>query len=250
MAKLDGKIAVITGGSEGIGLATAIRFVADGAEVFVTGRRQAALDSAIAAIGGKATGVRADSTNLADLDRLYAQVRDSAGRIDVLFVNAGGGTMLPLGSITEEHYDEIFNRNVKGALFTVQKALPLLVDGASVILVGSILGVMGTARCSVYSAAKAALRNFARSWTLDLKKRRIRVNVLSPGSTRTPGMLGLVGPDPVKQQGFEDFLAAGIPLGRIAEPEEIAAVAAFLASDDASFVAGIELFADGGRAQV
>ena len=250
MAKLDGKIAVITGGSEGIGLATAIRFVADGAQVFVTGRRQAALDHAIAAIGGKATGVRADSTNLADLDRLYAQVRDSAGRIDVLFVNAGGGTMLPLGSITEEHYDEIFNRNVKGALFTVQKALPLLVDGASVILVGSIMGVMGTARCSVYSGAKAALRNFARSWTLDLKKRRIRVNVLSPGATRTPGMLGLVGPDPVKQQGLVDYLAADIPLGRIAEPDEIAAVAAFLASDDASFVAGAEFFADGGRAQI
>lgn len=250
MGKLDGKVAVITGGSAGIGLSTAIRFVADGAQVFITGRRQAELDRAIAAIGGNVTGIRADSTSLADLDRLYAQVRDSAGRIDVLFVNAGGGAMLPLGSITEEHYDHTFDSNVKSALFTVQKALPLLVDGASVILVGSIMGTIGTARCSVYSAAKAALRNFARSWTLDLKKRRIRVNVLSPGVTRTPGLLGLAGPDPVKQQGMMDHLAAGIPLGRVAEPDEIASVAAFLASDEASFVAGAEFFADGGQAQV
>lgn len=250
MPRFDGKVAVVTGGSAGIGLATAKRFAAEGAHVFITGRRQAELDAAVAAIGPNAKAVRADSANLADLDRLYAEIKASAGKIDVLFVNAGGGTMLPLGAITEDHYDDIFGRNVKGALFTVQKALPLLVDGAAVILVGSITGSTGNAGCSVYSAAKAAVRNFARTWTLDLKKRGIRVNVLSPGATRTPGLLDLVGPDPVKQQGLIDHLAAGIPLGRVADPDEIARVALFLASEDASFVAGVELFADGGTAQV
>src|SRR5262245_21519376 len=174
MARLAGKIAVVTGGSAGIGLATARRFAAEGARLFITGRRQAELDEAVASIGGNATGVRADSANLADLDRLFGEIGRSAGRIDVLFVNAGGGALLPLGAITEEHYEDIFGRNVKGTLFTVQKALPLLVDGASVLLAGSVTGSTGTAGASVYSAAKAAVRNFARSWTLDLRKRRIR----------------------------------------------------------------------------
>jgi NAD(P)-dependent dehydrogenase (short-subunit alcohol dehydrogenase family) len=196
------------------------------------------------------TAIQADSASLADLDRLYAEIGKAAGRLDVLFVNAGGGTMLPLGAITEDHYDDIFGRNVKGALFTVQKALPLLADGASVILAGSITGSTGNAACSVYSAAKAAVRNFARTWTLDLKKRGIRVNVLSPGATRTPGLLQLAGPDTAQQDALVERLAAGIPLGRVADPDEIARVAVFLASEDASFVAGAEIFADGGTAQV
>lgn len=250
MPRLAGKIAVVTGGSTGIGLATARRFAAEGARLFVTGRRQAELDAAVAAIGSGVTGVRADQAKLTDIDRLFDDVKRSAGRIDILFVNAGGGALLPLGAITEEHYEDIFDRNVKGTLFTVQKALPLLVDGASVILAGSITGSMGTRAGSVYGAAKAAVRSFARSWTLDLKKRRIRVNVLSPGATKTPGLLAIVGPDPVKQQALIDHLAADIPLGRVADPDEIAAAAVFLASDEASFVAGIEFFVDGGTAQV
>jgi NAD(P)-dependent dehydrogenase (short-subunit alcohol dehydrogenase family) len=250
MAKLADKVALVTGGSAGIGLATARRFIDEGARLFITGRRQAELDAAAARLGPKATAIRADSACLDDLDRLFAEIKQAAGRLDVLFVNAGGGTMLPLGAITEEHYDDIFGRNVKGALFTVQKALPLLVDGASVILAGSITGSTGNAGCSVYSAAKAAVRNFARTWTLDLKKRGIRVNVLSPGATRTPGLLQLAGPDEALQKALIDRLAAGIPLGRVADPDEIARVAVFLASDDASFVAGAELFADGGTAQV
>jgi NAD(P)-dependent dehydrogenase (short-subunit alcohol dehydrogenase family) len=250
MTKLDGKIALVTGGSAGIGFATARRFVAEGAQVFITGRRQAELGAAAAALGPAATAIQADSASLADLDRLYGEIAKAAGRLDVLFVNAGGGTMLPLGAITEEHYDDIFERNVKGTLFTVQKALPLLVDGGSVILLGSITGSTGNAACSVYSAAKAAIRNFARTWTLDLKKRGIRVNVLSPGATRTPGLLQLAGPDIAKQDALVERLAAGIPLGRVADPDEIARVAVFLASEDASFVAGAEIFADGGTAQV
>jgi NAD(P)-dependent dehydrogenase (short-subunit alcohol dehydrogenase family) len=251
MPKLEGKIAVVTGGSAGIGLATAKRFAAEGARVFITGRRQAALDAAVGDIGPGTTAVRADSANLADLDRLYARVAEGAGRIDILFANAGGGTVAPLGAITPEHYEEIFGSNVKGTLFTVQKALPLLSDGASVILAGSIMGSMGTAGCSVYSAAKAAIRNFARSWTLDLKHRRVRVNVLSPGATRTPGLLhAFAGSDADKQQKFADRVAAGIPLGRMAEADDIARVAVFLASEDSNFIAGAELFADGGTRQV
>jgi NAD(P)-dependent dehydrogenase (short-subunit alcohol dehydrogenase family) len=250
MARLDGKIALVTGGSAGIGFATARRFAAEGARVFITGRRRPELDAAAAAIGPAATAIQADSASLSDLDRLYAAIETAAGRLDVVFVNAGGGTMLPLGAITEEHYDDIFGRNVKGTLFTVQKALPLLVDGGAVILLGSITGSTGNAACSVYSAAKAAIRNFARTWTLDLKKRGIRVNVLSPGATRTPGLLQLAGPDTAKQDALVERLAAGIPLGRVADPDEIAGVAVFLASEDASFVAGAEIFADGGTAQV
>lgn len=249
--KLQGKVAVVTGGTSGIGLATARRFAAEGAEhVFVTGRRQAELDAAVAAVGPAAIGVQGDSSKLADLDRLFARVKAEAGRIDVLFANAGGGSMLPLGSITEEHYEDTFGRNVKGVIFAVQKALPLLVDGASVILTGSTAGATGTPAFSVYGASKAAVRNLARGWTLDLKERGIRVNVLSPGPVRTSGLVGLVGPDAAQQQGFLDYLAGQIPLGRVADPDEIAKAAVFLASDDASFVAGAELFADGGMAQV
>ncbi|MEA1649520.1 SDR family oxidoreductase [Nitrospirillum sp. BR 11164] len=248
--KLEGKVAVVTGGTSGIGLATAKAFAAEGARVFITGRRAPELQAAVAAIGPNATGVQADSAKAEDLNRLYEQVKAQAGRIDVLFANAGGGTMLPLGQITEEHYDDIFGRNVKAVLFTVQKALPLLVDGASVILTGSTAGSSGTAAFSVYSASKAAVRNFARSWTLDLKERGIRVNVLSPGPIRTPGLVELAGPDAAQQQGLLDYMASQVPLGRVGEVEEIAKAALFLASSDSSFVAGAELFADGGLAQV
>jgi NAD(P)-dependent dehydrogenase (short-subunit alcohol dehydrogenase family) len=248
--RLKGKIAVVTGGTTGIGLASAKRFAAEGARVFITGRRQAELDKAVAAIGGNATGLQADSAKMADLNRLYAQVKAEVGRIEILFVNAGGGSNLPLGSITEEQYDDTFGRNVKGVLFTVQKALPLLVDGASVILTGSTASVVAMPAFSVYGASKAALRSFARHWTLDLKERRIRVNVLSPGPTKTPGLLGLAGDDRAAQQGMLDQMASELPLGRVADPDEIASVALFLASDESSFVTGVELFADGGQAQV
>ncbi|MGW5959048.1 SDR family NAD(P)-dependent oxidoreductase [Methylorubrum thiocyanatum] len=248
--KLTDKVAVVTGGTSGIGLATAKRFAAEGARVFVTGRRQAELDKAVAEIGPAATGVQADASKLADLDRLYEQVKAQAGRIDVLFVNAGGGSMLPLGEITEAQYEDTFGRNVKGVLFSVQKALPLLASGASVILTGSTAGTEGTEAFSVYAASKAAVRAFARNWILDLKGRGIRVNTLSPGATRTPGLVELAGPDAAQQQGLLDYLASKIPMGRVGEADEIAKVAVFLASDDASFVNGIELFADGGQAQV
>ncbi|HTA99832.1 MAG TPA: SDR family oxidoreductase [Bradyrhizobium sp.] len=248
--RLAGKIAVVTGGTTGIGFASAKRFAAEGARVFITGRRQAELDKAVAAIGGNTTGIQADASKMADLDRLYAQVKADAGRIEVLFANAGGGSNLPLGSITEEQYDDTFGRNVKGVLFTVQKALPLLVDGASVILTGSTASIVAMPAFSVYGASKAAVRSFARHWTLDLKGRRIRVNVLSPGPTKTPGLLDLAGDDRAAQQGMLDQMASELPLGRVADPDEIASVALFLASDDSSFVTGAELFADGGQAQV
>lgn len=248
--RLDGKVAVVTGGSTGIGLATATAFAQAGAKVFITGRRQKELDVAVNAIGAAATGIQADSSRQADLERLFAAVKSASGRLDVLFVNAGGGSMLPLGSITEAHYSETFDRNVRGVLFTVQQALPLLAEGASVILNGSTTSIMGTPAFSVYSATKAAVRNFARSWILDLKGRGIRVNVISPGPIRTPGLVGLAGPEAAAQQGLLDQLAAQIPLGRIGEPEEVAKVAVFLASDDASFVNGAEIFVDGGLAQV
>jgi NAD(P)-dependent dehydrogenase (short-subunit alcohol dehydrogenase family) len=248
--KLEGKVAVVTGGTSGIGLATAKQFAAEGAQVFVTGRRQDVLDAAVAAIGPKAGGIRSDASSLSDLSSLYEQIKAQAGRIDVLFVNAGGGTMLPLGSITEEQYNETFDRNVKGVLFTVQKALPLLADGASVILAGSTAASVGTPGFSVYAASKAAVRAFARNWILDLKDRRIRVNTLSPGPIRTPGLVELAGPEAAQQQGLLDYLATKVPLGRVGEPEEIARAAVFLASDDASFVNGTEFFVDGGEAQV
>lgn len=251
--KLDNKIALVTGATSGIGLATAQRFAAEGAHVYLTGRRQAELDAAVASIrdaGGKATGLRVDSTKLDELDSLYATIGEAHGHLDVLFANAGGGSMLPLGEITEAHFDETFDRNVKAVLFTVQKALPILADGASVILTGSTAGSSGTAAFSVYSASKAAVRAFARSWILDLKPRRIRVNTISPGATRTPGLLDLAGDDAAQRQGLADYLAAQIPLARLGEPSEIASAALFLASDDASFVNGAELFVDGGQQQI
>lgn len=247
--KLDGKIALVTGGSTGIGLATAKQFVAEGAYVFITGRRQPELDAAVKTIGSNVTAIKADASNLADLDALYARIKQDKGRVDVVFANAGGGEFAPLGSITEEHFDKTFDTNVKGLLFTVQKALPLMPDGGSIILNASIVSIKGMAAFSVYSATKAAVRSFARSWTTDLKDRKIRVNVVSPGPIETPGVAGLVKTEE-ELKGLHAHLAAGVPLGRIGRPEEIAKVAVFLASDDASYVAGVELFVDGGMAQV
>ncbi|WP_428662045.1 SDR family NAD(P)-dependent oxidoreductase [Reyranella sp.] len=249
MGKLQGKVAVITGANSGIGLATARLFVEEGANVFMTGRRQRELDDAVKSIGSGARGVQGDVANLVDLDRLFAIVREEAGTIDILFANAGGGTLAPLGSITEEHFDTIFTANVRGTLFTVQKALPLMKDGGSIILTGSTTGTTGTPAFSVYSASKAAVRNFARTWILDLAPRKIRVNVLVPGATSTPGLHGLA-PDADVRQAMIGALVAAIPLGRIGEPEEAARAALFLASDDSSFVNGSELFVDGGSAQV
>lgn len=249
MGKLEGRVAVITGANSGIGLATARLFAQEGASVFMTGRRQQELDDAVKSIGKGARGVPSDVANLADLDRLFAIVREEAGSIDILFANAGGGTLAPLGSITEEHFDSIFATNVKGTLFTVQKALPLMKDGGSIILTGSTTGTVGTPAFSVYSASKAAVRNFARTWILDLAPRRIRVNVLVPGATSTPGLHGLA-PNEGVRKAMLSSLVAGIPLGRMGEPEETARAALFLASDDSSFVNGSELFVDGGSAQV
>src|SRR3954452_6702932 len=243
--KLEGKVAVITGGNSGMGLATAKRFVEEGAHVYITGRRQKELDAAVKEIGRNVTGVQGDVANLADLDRLYAVVKEKHGRVDVVFANAGGGEFAPLGQITEAHFDKAFDINVKGLVFTVQKALPLMPDGGSVILNASIASIKGMEAFSVYSATKAAVRSFARSWTTDLKARKIRVNALSPGPIDTPILEGLGDPEKVKAG-----LAAAVPLGRMGQPDEIAKVAVFLASDDSSFVTGIELFVDGGMAQV
>ena len=247
--KLQGKIAVVTGGTTGIGLATAKRFAAEGARVFVTGRRQAELDAAVKDIGERATGVRSDVANLADIDRLFEVVKQQGAPVDVLFANAGGGEFAPLGAITEEHFDKTFAINVKGVLFTVQKALPLLRDGASIILNGSTAASTGSPAFSVYSATKAAVRSFARTWALDLKDRAIRVNVIIPGPIDTPGLHGLGATEEQAQQ-MKASLVAGIPLGRLGAPEEVAKAAVFLATDDSSFTTGAELFVDGGMAQV
>lgn len=248
--RLQEKIALVTGATSGIGLATAKLFASEGAGVYITGRRRDALDQAIAEIGHGVVGIQADSSSDTDLDRLFAQIKAEKGRLDVLVVNAGGGSMLPLGQITEEQIDDTFGRNVKAVIFTVQKALPLMGRGASIVLTGSTAGTEGTAAFSVYSASKAAVRNLARSWALDLKGTGIRVNVVSPGATHTPGLVELAGDDKAQQQGLLDFLASRIPLGRVGNPDEIAKASLFLASDDASFVNGAELFADGGQAQV
>ena len=247
--KLEGKMALVTGGSTGIGFATAQRFVKEGAYVYITGRRQPELDEAVKKIGGQVTAVRSDASNLADLDKLFARIKQEKGRLDIVFANAGGGSLAPLGSITEEQYDQTFNTNVKGLVFTVQKALPLIPDGGSIILNASIVSIKGMAAFSVYSATKAAVRSFARSWTTDLKDRKIRVNVVSPGPIETPGVAGLVETGE-QRQGLYAQLASMVPLGRMGQPDEIAKAAVFLASDDASYVAGIELFVDGGSAQV
>jgi NAD(P)-dependent dehydrogenase (short-subunit alcohol dehydrogenase family) len=247
--KLEGKIAVVTGGTSGIGLATAKRFVAEGAVVFITGRRQAELDRAAEEIGPNAVAVRADSSSLTDLDRLYGRVKMEKGRIDILFVNAGIGEFATLGEITEEHYEKTFNTNVKGVLFTVQKALPLFRDGGSIILNASTVASMGTAEFSVYSATKAAVRNFARSWILDLADRHIRVNAVSPGPIATPGLDGLAATEEQARQ-FKAGMVANIPLRRLGAPDEVAKSVVFLASDDSSFVNGAEIFVDGGFAQI
>ena len=249
MGRLDGKVAVITGANSGIGLAIAKRFAGEGARVFLTGRRKKELDAAVLAVGEAARGVQGDVANLADLDRLYAIVKDEAGFIDVLVANAGAGEFAALGAITEEHFDNTFRTNVKGTLFTVQKALPLLNTHASVILLGSTTGTTGTPNFSVYSASKAAIRNFARSWILDLAGRNIRVNVLSPGSTFTPGLSDLA-PAGAARDGMFAALKSATPLGRLADPDETAGAALFLASSDSSFVTGSELFVDGGSAQI
>jgi NAD(P)-dependent dehydrogenase (short-subunit alcohol dehydrogenase family) len=253
MKKLDGKIAIITGGNSGIGLATAQRFVAEGAYVFITGRRQSELDAASRQIGKNITGVQGDVSNLADLDRLYAVVKEQKGRIDVLFANAGVGEFATLGAITEEHFDKTFGINVKGLLFTVQKALPLIGDGGSIILTASTAASKGIEGFSVYSATKAAIRSFARSWTVDLKQRKIRVNAISPGPIDTPAsrlsLSGLVQSEQQSQQ-LRKKLVNIVPLGRMGSPDEVAKVASFLASDESSYVTGIELFVDGGQAQI
>jgi NAD(P)-dependent dehydrogenase (short-subunit alcohol dehydrogenase family) len=242
MGKLQGKVAVITGGTTGIGFATAKLFVAEGAYVFITGRRPKELNEAVKAIGSNVTGVQGDISKLDDLDRLYETVK-AKGRIDIVFANAGIGGFVTLGAVTEEFYNNIFNTNVKGTLFTVQKALPLLNDGASIILNGSVASVKGTPGFWVYGASKAALRNFVRAWAVELKDRHIRSNVLSPGPTDTPIIV---------EQPAEAIarIVSTIPMGRMGEPEEIAKAALFLASDDSSFITGIELFVDGGRAQI
>jgi len=243
-SKLSGKIALVTGGSAGIGLGIAKRFAEEGARVFITGRHQSELDKAVTAIGGGATAVQGDISNLDDLDRIYATIKDKAGRIDVLAVNAGYYEFGSLGEITEEHFDKIFNTNVRGLLFTVQKALPLLTERASVILTGSIASIKGFPSLSIYSASKAAVRSFARSWIADLKGRGIRINVMSPGTVETPGLSNLM----AAEQKAETV--ALVPLGRIGTPDDLGKAAVFLASDDSTYITGIELFVDGGAAQI
>ncbi len=243
MGKLQGKVAIITGGATGIGFAAAKLFVEEGAYVFITGRRQKELDEAVNAIGNNVMGVQGDVSKLTDLDRLYETVQAQERRIDIVFANAGFAEFAPLGSITEEHFDQLFNINVKGALFTVQKALPLLNDGGSIIITGSVASAKGTPAFWVYGATKAAVRNFVRAWTVELKDRHIRSNVLSPGPTETP-MVEQQPPEAIER------IVSTIPMGRMGTSEEIAKAALFLASDDSSFITGIELFVDGGRAQV
>jgi NAD(P)-dependent dehydrogenase (short-subunit alcohol dehydrogenase family) len=247
--KLQDKVALVTGGNSGIGLATAQRFVAEGAHVFITGRRQKELDAAVKLIGENVTGVVGDVSNLADLDRLFSTIKQEKGKLDVVFANAGGGEFARLGEITEEHFDKWFGINVKGLLFTVQKALPLMPDGASIIFNGSIASIKGMPDFSVYSATKAAVRSFARSWTVDLKDRKIRVNTLSPGPIDTAAIDRLTGGRESRDQ-FKANIVSAVPMGRWGEPDEIAKAAVFLASDDSSYVTGIELFVDGGMAQI
>jgi NAD(P)-dependent dehydrogenase (short-subunit alcohol dehydrogenase family) len=249
MNKLEGKVAVITGGSTGIGLATAQRFVLEGAYVFITGRRQTELDTAVQAIGKNVTGVQGDASNLADLDRLYAFVKEQKGHIDILFANAGIGEYGALGSITERQFDRVFGVNVKGVLFSVQKALPLFRDGGSIIINASVASLKGLPAFSVYSATKAALRSFARTWTTDLKDRKIRVNVVSPGPIDTP-IYESHGETKEESEQIKAQFASFVPMGRMGTSDEVAKAALFLASDDSSFVTGTELFVDGGMGQV
>jgi len=249
MKKLEGRVAVITGGNSGIGLATAKRFVEEGAYVFITGRRQTELDAAVKQIGKNVTGVQGDVSKMADLDRLFDTVKKEKGHIDIVFANAGLGEFAPLGAITEEHFDKIFDANVKAVVFTVQKALPLMGEGSSVILNASIAASKGMPAFSVYNATKAALRSFARTWTMDLRGRNIRVNAVSPGPITTPGFSGL-GKTDAENEANRQALIAMTPMGRFGDPDEVANAVLFLASDDSSFITGTELFVDGGAAQV
>jgi NAD(P)-dependent dehydrogenase (short-subunit alcohol dehydrogenase family) len=245
MGKLEGKIALVTGGNSGIGLATAKRFVVEGAYVFITGRRDPELAAALKEIGRNVTGVQGDVSNLGDLDRLFAQIKREKGKLDIVFANAGGAKFAPLGKITEEHYDALFNINVKGLLFTVRKALPLMPDGASIILNASIVASKALPEWSVYSATKAAVRSFARTWTTDLKDRRIRVNAVSPGFTDTAPWHSIEAAEERMKT-----ISNSVPLGRFGTPDEVAKAVVFLASDDSSYITGTELFVDGGFAQV
>lgn len=246
---LENKIALVTGGSSGIGLATARKFVEEGAYVYITGRRQAELEAAERELGENAKAIRADASKLNELDALYARIQQEKGRLDVLFVNAGGGSFAPIGQITEEQFDQTFDTNVKGVLFTVQKALPLIPEGGAIVLNASIVSVQGNSAFSVYSASKAAVRSFARGWTNDLKDRKIRVNVVSPGPIDTPGLSSLAQNEEQKNALYAQ-LASGVPLGRVGQPEEVAKAAVFLASEEASYIAGVELFVDGGTVAV
>lgn len=247
--KLEGKVAVITGGNSGMGLATAKRFAAEGAQVVITGRRQKELDDAVREIGQNATAVQGDVASLADLDRLYAVVKEKHGHVDIVFANAGVGELVPVALITEKHFDKLFNVNVKGLVFTVQKALPLMRDGGAILLNASIASIKGMENFSVYSATKAAVRSFARGWTTDLKSRKIRVNVISPGPIDTPILDGL-GKTKADVDQVKAGMASQVPLGRLGTADEIASAALFLASDDSSYITGVELFVDGGMAQV
>jgi NAD(P)-dependent dehydrogenase (short-subunit alcohol dehydrogenase family) len=249
MGRLSGKVAVVTGGNSGIGFASAKRFAEEGADVVITGRRKKELEEAAAAIGSNVLAVQGDVSRLADLDGLYAAVRDKRGHIDILFANAGIGAAAPLGAISEEHFDQLFGINVKGLLFTVQKALPLFKDGGSIILNSSIAGRKGVGGFTVYNATKAAVRSFARTWTSDLKQRKIRVNSISPGPIETP-IFGKMGLSKDQVQQFSTSIISAVPLGRAGQPEEIAAVALFLASDESSYITGVDLCVDGGLAQV
>jgi len=249
MGKLEGKIPLITGGSSGIGLATAKEIVNEGAYVFITGRRETALNAAVREIGSNVTAVQGDASKLDDLDRLFAQIKQEKGKLDIVFANAGIAKYAPLGQTSEELFDSIFDINVKGTFFTVQKALPLLSDGGAIIVTSSVVGSKGLSSNSVYSATKAALRSFARTWTTDLKPRRIRVNAVSPGTIDTPGLNDLLASAEAGQERVK-MISNAVPLGRFGRPEEIAKAVVFLASDDSSYVAGAELFVDGGFAQV
>jgi len=248
--KLDGKVAVITGGSSGLGLATAKRFVDEGAFVFITGRRQKELDEAVGSIGRNVSAVQGDMAVLADIQLLYATVREQKGKLDIVFANAGTGAFSPLGTITEQHFDMQFNVNVRGLLFTVQEALPLLQDGGAVVLNASIVASTGSAAMSVYSASKAAVRSFARTWSVDLKDRHIRVNAISPGIVPTPGYNTSLGMSSEQVDQYVTSATPSIPLGRAGTPDEIAKAVVFLASDDSSYITGIELVVDGGMTQI
>lgn len=248
--KLTGKIALITGGTSGLGFATAKRFIAEGAYVFITGRRQPELDAAVKELGENAAGYRGDISKLSELDGLFAAIKQAKGKLDILFANAGGGSFAPLEQVTEEHFDKHFDINVKGTLFTVQKALPLMTGGGSIILNGSIAGSKGFPAFGVYSATKAALRSFVRTWSQEFKGRNIRVNVVAPGTVVTPAYKNELGMTDEQIEGFAAQAAASAPIGRTGRPDEIAAAVLFLASEDSSFITGTELFVDGGAAQV